>query len=219
MPKNHACPGVPRVSDPITDQEMAFAHLIMSGTMNDRRAAEAVGLNADSAAYIKYKPRIRAYMVEHRAAVREKLVDQEAEGLRKLNLGRDQTLTRLWELATLSSIPQPLNRVPAATHGFFDVVLDATGPLKLPYSVKPGYLARSRSVEKRSNFIEFYKLPRRPQAAALRVARFSATLKTPCVLHRKPREPATSSWRSTNRSGLFLRKRPLRISDHPLPQN
>ena len=29
-------------------------------------------------------------------------MDQEAEGLRKLNLGRDQILTRLWELATLS---------------------------------------------------------------------------------------------------------------------
>jgi hypothetical protein len=103
MPKNI-------VSDPITDQEMAFAHLVLSGTMNDRRAAEAVGLNPDSAAYIKSKPRIRAYMVEHRAAVRDKLVDQEAdlsrravEGLRKLNLGRDQILTRLWELATLSS--------------------------------------------------------------------------------------------------------------------
>jgi len=41
-------------------------------------------------------------MMEHRAAVSEKLVDQEADGLRKLNLGRDQILTRLWELATLS---------------------------------------------------------------------------------------------------------------------
>ena len=29
-------------------------------------------------------------------------MDQEADGLRKLNLGRDQILTRLWELATLS---------------------------------------------------------------------------------------------------------------------
>jgi hypothetical protein len=29
-------------------------------------------------------------------------VDQEAEGLRKLNLGRDQILARLWELANLS---------------------------------------------------------------------------------------------------------------------
>jgi hypothetical protein len=102
MPKNTACPGVPWVTDPITDQEMAFAHLIMSGTMNDRRAAEAVGLNPDTAAYTKAKPRVRAYMKEHRAAVREKLVDQEAEGLRKLNLGRDQILARLWELATLS---------------------------------------------------------------------------------------------------------------------
>jgi hypothetical protein len=81
---------------------MAYAHLIMSGTMNDRRAAEAVGLNPDSAAYIKSKPRVRAYMAEHRAAVRERLVDQEAEGLRQLNLGRAQILARLWELATLS---------------------------------------------------------------------------------------------------------------------
>jgi hypothetical protein len=102
MPKNTACPGVPRVSDPITDQEMAFAHLIMSGTMNDRRAAEAVGLNPETAAYTKAKPRVRAYMLEHRAAVRERLVDQEADGLRKLNFGRDQILNRLWELATLS---------------------------------------------------------------------------------------------------------------------
>ena len=73
MPKN-------KVSDLITDQEMAFAHLIMSGTMTDRAAAEAVGLNPDTAAYTKAKPRVRAYMTEHRAAVSEKLVDQEAKG-------------------------------------------------------------------------------------------------------------------------------------------
>jgi hypothetical protein len=95
MPKN-------TVSDPITDQEIAFARLILSGTMNDRRAAEAVGLNPETAAYTKAKPRVRAYMMEHRVAVKERLVDQEAEGLRKLNLGRDQILARLWELATLS---------------------------------------------------------------------------------------------------------------------
>jgi hypothetical protein len=95
MPKN-------TVSDPITDQEIAFARLILSGTMNDRRAAEAVGLNPDTAAYTKAKPRVRAYMIEHRAAVREKLVDKEADGLQRLNLGRDQILARLWELATLS---------------------------------------------------------------------------------------------------------------------
>jgi hypothetical protein len=95
MPKN-------TVTDPITDQEMAFAHLILTGTMTDRRAAEAVGLNPETAAYTKSKPRVRAYMIEHRAAVSERLVDQEADGLRKLNIGRDQILDRLWELATLS---------------------------------------------------------------------------------------------------------------------
>ncbi len=46
--------------------------------------------------------RVRAHMTEHRAAVSERLVDQEAEGLRKLNLGRDEILARLWELANLN---------------------------------------------------------------------------------------------------------------------
>jgi hypothetical protein len=95
MPKNP-------VTDPITDREMAFAHLILAGPMTDRRAAEAVGLNPETASYTKSKPRVRAYMIEHRAAVREKLVDQEAAGLHKLNLGRDRILARLWELANLS---------------------------------------------------------------------------------------------------------------------
>jgi hypothetical protein len=69
---------VPRVTDPITDQEIAYAHLILSGTMNDRSAAEAAGLNPDTAAYTRAKPRVRDYMSQHRAAVTEKLVDQEA---------------------------------------------------------------------------------------------------------------------------------------------
>jgi hypothetical protein len=95
MPKN-------KVNDPITDQEIAFAHLVLSGTMNDRQAAETAGLNPDTAAYTKSKLRVHDYMIEHRNAVRERLVEQEVEGLRKLNLGRDQVLARLWELANLS---------------------------------------------------------------------------------------------------------------------
>ena len=116
MPKNTACPGVPPVTDPITDQEIAFAYLILSGTMTDRRAAAAVGLNPETAAYTKAKPCVRAYMIENRAGVTEKLVDQEAdlsrpprpaegpavEGLGKLNFDRAQVLNRLWELAALS---------------------------------------------------------------------------------------------------------------------
>jgi hypothetical protein len=35
MPKN-------KVSDPITDQEMAFAHLALSGTLTDRQTAESL---------------------------------------------------------------------------------------------------------------------------------------------------------------------------------
>ena len=109
MPKN-------KVSDPITDQEIAFARLVVSGAMTDRHAAEAVGLNPDSAAYTKSKPCVRAYMLEHRAAVQQQLVQQEADlsrlprravgravdGLHRLNLDREQVLGRLWEIANLS---------------------------------------------------------------------------------------------------------------------
>jgi hypothetical protein len=95
MPKN-------KVSNPITDQEMAFARLVLSGAMTDRRPAETVGLNPDSAAYTKSKPHVRAYMLEHRAAVQQHLVQQEAEGMRRLSLDREQVLARLWEIANLS---------------------------------------------------------------------------------------------------------------------
>ena len=53
MPKN-------QVSDLITDQEIAFALLILRGTMTDRQAAEAVDLNPDTAAYTKAKPGVVA---------------------------------------------------------------------------------------------------------------------------------------------------------------
>jgi hypothetical protein len=109
MPKN-------KMSDPITDQEMAFARLVLAGGMTDRQAAEAVGLNPESAAYTKSKPHVRAYMLEHRAAVQQQLVQQEADlsrlsrpaaeravdGVHRLNLDREKVLDRLWEIAYLS---------------------------------------------------------------------------------------------------------------------
>jgi hypothetical protein len=91
-----------KVSDPITDQEIAFVRLVLSGAMTDRRAAESVGLNPDSAAYTKAKPRVRAYMLEHRAAVQQQLVQQDVEGLHRFTLDREQVLARLWQIANLS---------------------------------------------------------------------------------------------------------------------
>ena len=97
------------VSNPITDQEIAFAHLVLSGALTDRQAAEAVGLNPDSAASTKAKPHVHAYMLKHRAAVEQQLVQQEAnlsrcavEGQRRPSLDREQVLNRLWEIANLS---------------------------------------------------------------------------------------------------------------------
>jgi hypothetical protein len=49
MPKNN-------VIDLITDQEMAFGRLVLSGTMTDYAAAQAGGLNPETAAYTKASP-------------------------------------------------------------------------------------------------------------------------------------------------------------------
>jgi hypothetical protein len=96
------------VSDPITHQEMAFALLILSGNITDEHAAEAIGLNPNTAAYIKSKPCVRAFMLEHRAAGQQQLVEQESdpsrlavEGLRPLNPSREQVLGRLWDFANM----------------------------------------------------------------------------------------------------------------------
>jgi hypothetical protein len=94
MPKNN-------VNDLITDQEMAFARLVLSGKMTDRQGAEAVGLNPESASYTKSKPRVRAWMMEHRAAVEQQLVEQDTQELRRFNLSRDQVLARLWDIANM----------------------------------------------------------------------------------------------------------------------
>jgi hypothetical protein len=93
---------MPKVTDPITDQEIAFAHLILSGNMTDRDAAESSGLNPSTAAYTKAKTRVQAYMLEHRAAMHKERVQQETDELRRLELCRQQVLARLWEIANLS---------------------------------------------------------------------------------------------------------------------
>ena len=95
MPENN-------VTYPITDQEIAFAYLVFSGTMTGRRAAEAVGLNPGTADYIKSQPRVRDYMLEHQADVQQLLVEQDTEELRRFNLSRDRVLARLWQIADLA---------------------------------------------------------------------------------------------------------------------
>jgi hypothetical protein len=96
MPKN-------KVTDPITDQEIAFARLVLSGTMTDRRAAETAGLSPNSAAYTKSKPRVRAYLSEHSSAVRQQLVDQDAAKQNRLNQSRERLLARLWVIGDLNA--------------------------------------------------------------------------------------------------------------------
>jgi hypothetical protein len=89
------------VQTPITDQEIAFAHLVLAGTMTDKQAAKAVGIDPSRAAYVKGKPRVQAYMEEHRASVRAGLVQHEVEALAKFNISREQILAKWWQFGNL----------------------------------------------------------------------------------------------------------------------
>jgi hypothetical protein len=91
MPKNE-------VTDPITGQEIAFAHLVLSGTMTDRRAAETVGLDPDSAALIKSRPPVHDYLQKLQSVIKQGLVEQIAADPHPFNVSRGQILTRLWEI-------------------------------------------------------------------------------------------------------------------------
>src|ERR1700744_4021777 len=88
-----------KVNDLITDQEITYARLILSGKMSDQQAAEAAGLNPSTAAYTKAKPRVQAWMREHRAAMTKQILDHEAEQLRHRLATRDRVLTRIWAIA------------------------------------------------------------------------------------------------------------------------
>lgn len=89
------------VQTPITDQEIAFAHLVLAGTMTDKAAAKAVGIDPSRAAYVKGKPKVQAYMEEHRASVRAGLVQHEVEALAKFNISREQILAKWWQFGNL----------------------------------------------------------------------------------------------------------------------
>jgi hypothetical protein len=89
------------VNDLITDQEIAFALLVLSGKITDRQAAQAVGLNPDTAADTKSRPRVRAYLLGNQAAVEQPLVEQDTQEMRRFNVGRDQVLTLLWDIANM----------------------------------------------------------------------------------------------------------------------
>jgi hypothetical protein len=97
-----------KVETPITDQELAFALLLLAGKLTDREAAEAVGLRATNASYVKAKPRVKEYMEKHRASVAAAIVQHESEVLAESNIGREQIMLRYWEIARLS---------PAETNG------------------------------------------------------------------------------------------------------
>jgi hypothetical protein len=97
------------VETPITDLEIAFAHLVLAGKLTDREAAEAVGMDPGRAAYVKAKPRVKAYMEEHRASVRVGLVQHEVDTLVEFNIGREQILAKWWEFASIDPVKTGYN--------------------------------------------------------------------------------------------------------------
>jgi hypothetical protein len=133
------------VSDLMTGQEIAFAYLLLSGKMTDRQAAEAVCLDPDNAAYIKSKPRVRDYMLEHRAAVEQQLVEQDTQELRRLNLSRDRVLTRLWDIADLE--PERTRNSMSAQVKAISMIVAIEGLIPDRHSARRAVSAQNKTAE------------------------------------------------------------------------
>ena len=130
------------VNAPITDREKAFAILILSGTMTDRLAAEAVGLNPETATYTKSKPCVRDYMLEHRATVQQQLLEQDNQELRRFNVGRDQVLTRLWEIAKME--PERTRNSMSAQVKSISLIVAIEGLIPDRHSARPAASAQNQ---------------------------------------------------------------------------
>ena len=123
------------VETPITDQEIAFAHLVLAGELTDREAAEAVRISPHQAAYVKAKPRVKEYMDQHRASVRAGLVQHEVEALAEFNIGREQILAKWWEFANIDPAKTGYNTTSQSKA--LDCLWDALGYKDNPASETP----------------------------------------------------------------------------------
>jgi len=176
MPKN-------QVSDPITDQEVAFVHLILSGTMTDRQAAEAVGLNPVTASYTKTRPRVRAYMLEHRAAMNQPLLQQQTEESHRLKLGRERLLARLWDLADMD---------PEKTRNSLSAQIKALSMIAAIEGLIPDRNTdrRAGSAQNKSALLAIHPQidPDRPPSAASHVSVFASApdARVPSSIEKKP---------------------------------
>jgi len=152
MPKN-------TVSDPITGQEMAFAHLVLSGTMNDRRVSltrnQPAAPPATAQIYTSEWRRAQQHQAEgpqpgddpgdncvatkvQAAAARSSAPEfppqpapKPANKASSLNLDRNHP-------SALNPFVNPAKRNwdPAATGSIFDAVMDATNSFRSPFSSK-----------------------------------------------------------------------------------
>ena len=103
MPKNN-------VSDPITDQEIAFARLVLSGAMTDRRAARSRWpqprlrrLHQIQAPCPRLRGSSTAPPCSNSSFSKKPPPPPPAEQRQhRLNLDREQVQARLWEIANLS---------------------------------------------------------------------------------------------------------------------
>ena len=78
-----------------TCQRYGMAMLVQARTAQVKRSG--VGVDPSRAAYVKGKPKVQAYMEEHRVSVRAGLVQHEVEALAKFNISREQILAKWWQ--------------------------------------------------------------------------------------------------------------------------
>jgi hypothetical protein len=164
MPKNTACPGVPPVTDPITDQKMAYAHLKISRDQILDRLWELANLSHEvTRGIIAGQMRALTLIVAIEGLIPDRRSSSSptqpqvppvapdiyvAEWLRKQQNQASEEPATTEAQHGLPLDPnddrQMLNRVPQAKGGCFGALLDTASSPSRSLSLRKGPFARRR---------------------------------------------------------------------------
>ncbi len=133
-PRSNTKPPIKKAKQPITELEMTFCHLCMSGDggkgMSQEKAAEKLGLPAKDGRVIAQRLQVKAYFEEYRRTFMMEMARQEATQVHKFDVTRANAVALLWKLA---------NTAPERTRGSINGQVDAVDKIgeMLGFKVNP----------------------------------------------------------------------------------
>jgi hypothetical protein len=139
---------------PISEQEMAFCHLLITRNAKNRteaQCAEMAGFPPKSANVLKRKPRIQQYLMIYQTQFAAMMAQQEVDKMLALDIDRSALVRKLWMLANIT---------PERTRGTITGQVDAIEQIAgmLGYQIEPRNMSKffdGKTDEQVKNYLDY----------------------------------------------------------------